>query len=160
MATAKKFLLYIVMLIGFMLITNFLIFLGLNGKYKNIEKCQIIQDDYKIELIEAKAGYARGHVEGKIKSTSESLKENVYVKVDLYTADGEYRGTEYYDIRYFYPNEEIRFKVVFNYENVQMAKIELVNTKPETTTFEKIIDKVEDWWPIAGFTALLLYLGL
>jgi len=129
MATLKKFLLYIVMLIGLMLITSFLVMLGLNGKYKNIEKCQIIQGDYKIELIEAKAGYAKGHVEGKIKSTAQVLKENVYVKIDLYNLEGAYLGTEHYDIRYFYPNEEITFKVEFNYENVQTARIELVNKK-------------------------------
>jgi len=35
----------------------------------------------------------------------------------------------FYDIRYFYPNEEITFKVEFNYENVQTARIELVNKK-------------------------------
>lgn len=130
MQTIKRFLLYLIMLIVFMVIANFLIFLGLNGKYKNISNCQIIQDDYTIELIEAKVGFTKGHVEAKIKSTSANMKENVYVKIDLYNKNKLYLGTEYYDIKYFYPNEEINFKITFNYENVDLVKMELVNEKP------------------------------
>ena len=158
MVTMKRFLLYTIMLIGMILISNFLIFVALNGEYKNIENCKIIQDDYTVELIEAKAGFSRGNIEGKIKNLSTSVKENVYVKIDFYNKEEAYLGTEYYDIKYFYPNEEIKFKVVFNYENVEMAKIELVNEKPQLTTIEKIFDTVEKWWPVAGFTALVMFM--
>ncbi len=85
--------------------------------------------ELKIEIAQCKNSYTKGYIKGNIRNTTDEIIDAVCIKINLYNKKGNYLGTEYYPISYFYPQEEVNFEVNYVYKNVGHIKIETVDKK-------------------------------
>lgn len=111
--------------------------------YKDFKGYEIVSEEAKVEVTECKNSYTKGYIKGNISNTTEEIIDAVCMKVNIYNKKGNYLGTEYYPISYFYPQETINFEVNYSYKNVGHIKIEVVNKELVDDKFA-IFDEIDD----------------
>jgi len=161
MGTLKKFWLYFWMFIGFFLFvtlsTNFL----MRDVYKNTNY-EIKVESPVIEITECKAADSNGYIKGSITNNTEEIIPLKYLQVNLYDKDGVYLGSEYKELKNFYPQETMNFDMNYDYLNVEKVTLDFVNEIPEKKGFN-LFENVDDQTlkiaaPIAGLLVLVTIL--
>ena len=71
MARMKTFLIYALLVVGFFIFSEFIISVGLNSSYKDIERKDNIS---QVEITEAKATLVNGKIKGIIKDSKEGYE--------------------------------------------------------------------------------------
>ncbi len=132
----------VILLIASYFIVNFFINLVTKPHYKDFNEYEIATEGSKIEITECKNSYTKGYIKGNISNTGEEIIEATCIKVKLYNKKGDYLGTEYYPISYFYPKETVNFEVNYVYKNVGHIKIETVDKKLIEDKF-KMFDEMD-----------------
>ena len=150
----KKYLLYIVLLIGFALFSNLLIAVGLNSNYKEIENRG--EKLEQVNIFQAEATKVNGRIRGVIDNPKHNIDE-YYLKIDLYSSRDVYMGCKYIEIDN--AQEQIPFELFFKLNNVSYYKTSYVFEKEpqgEIELLHKDLDKNEIFF--ATFVALVLFL--
>lgn len=124
MDKVKKYILYIVLLVVFALFSNFLIAVGLNANYKEIERKQ--DDLTQVEIYQAEATKVNGRIRGYINNKDNPVEQK-YLKLDFYSARDVNMGSKYIEIDN--KQEEMPFEAFFKLNNVSYYKVSLVNEK-------------------------------
>lgn len=124
MDKVKKYILYIVLLVVFALFSNFLIAVGLNANYKEIERKQ--DNLTQVEIYQAEATKVNGRIRGII-NNKENKIEHKYLKIEFFTARDINMGSKYIEINH--EQEEIPFEAFFKLNNVSSYKISFVDEK-------------------------------
>ena len=120
----KKYILYIVLIALFALFSNFLIAVGLNSNYKEIERKQ---DNFpQVEVVQAEATKVNGRIRGII-NNKENKIEHKYLKIEFFTARDINMGSKYIEINH--DQEEMPFEAFFKLNNVSSYKISVVDEK-------------------------------
>lgn len=158
MGTLKKFRLYLLMFIGFFLLvtvlTNFL--MRDDYKYINYE----IKAEYpSISVTESKAAYSNGYVKGSVTNSTGDLIPVKYLQINLYDKDDVYLGSEYKELKNFYPQEIINFDIGYNYLNTDKVILNITDKIPEKEGFNLFEGMDDDTIKIAAPIAGLLVLG-
>ena len=128
----QKIFIYIAILIGIFVLSDFLIYVGINSTYKDIQR----QDNNsEISVYQAQATYVNGRIRGIIKDTSNI--SNKYLEVELYSKRDVLMGRRYIEIQ---GNEENmqNFEVLFRAKDVKYYKINTVDKKQEGPELEII----------------------
>lgn len=130
-STMKKILIWILILIGVFVLSNFLIYVGLNSTYQDIER-----KDNKSQIVvyQADATSVNGRIRGIIKEPGQIQAK--YLKMELYTKRDVLAGRKYIEIEDGENNETQPFELLFKANNVAYYKIETVNEKEEGTELE------------------------
>lgn len=130
-STMKKILIWILILIGVFVLSNFLIYVGLNSTYQDIER-----KDNKSQIVvyQADATSVNGRIRGIIKEPGQIQAK--YLKMELYTKRDVLAGRSYVEIEDGENNETQPFELLFKANNVAYYKIETVNEKEEGTELE------------------------
>lgn len=128
MSTMKKIMIWILILVGVFALSNFLIYVGLNSTYKNIERKD---SNSQIVVYQADANYVNVRVRGIIKNTEEI--QDKYLKIELYTKRDVLVGKRYIEIENSGNNETQAFELLFKANDVAYYRIETVNEKEEGT---------------------------
>ncbi len=127
----QKIFLWVLMLIGIFILSDFLINVGLNSTYKDIER----QDkNEQIKIYQADATYVNGRIRGIVKDTKNIT--NKYIEVELYSKRNILMGRRYIDIENKLENQP--FEVLFRAKNVEYYKMNLVDNKQEGPELEII----------------------
>lgn len=123
MDTLKKFLIYILILVGFFIISEFLINVGLNSSYQTIQR----QEDNlsQIEIYQAEATYVNGRIKGIVDDTS-TIKEK-YIKFDFYSERNNNLGSKYIEVDKAKKDMPIEF--YFKLKDVSYYTITTTNEK-------------------------------
>lgn len=118
----QKIIVWILMLIGVFILSNFLINVGINSTYKDIQR----QDDHaQIVIYQADATYVNGRIRGLIKNTQEI--QDKYLKIELYSKRNVLIGKSYIEIQ---QKEEMQaFELLFKATDVVAYKIETAKEK-------------------------------
>ena len=125
----KKIFLWVLLLIGIFILSDFLIAVGLNSTYQDIDRKD---ENYEIAIYQADATYVNGRIRGVIKDTSEI--DNKYLEVSLYTKRDVLMGRRYIEIN---SNETSQpFEVLFRAKDVQYYELQTVDEKKEGPEFE------------------------
>ncbi|MBO6233606.1 MAG: hypothetical protein J6N78_06120 [Clostridia bacterium] len=124
MDKVKKYILYIVLLVVFALFSNFLIAVGLNANYKEIERKQ--DNLTQVEIYQAEATKVNGRIRGYINNKDNPVEQK-YLKLDFYSARDVNMGSKYIEIDN--KQEEMPFEAFFKLNNVSYYKVSLVNEK-------------------------------
>lgn len=120
----KKYILYIVLIALFALFSNFLIAVGLNSNYKEIERKQ---DNFpQVEVVQAEATKVNGRIRGII-NNKENKIEHKYLKIEFFTERNINMGSKYIEINH--DQEEMPFEAFFKLNNVSSYKISVVDEK-------------------------------
>ena len=131
MSTVKKFAKYVIWIILFWILSDILIYYGLNSTYKDIEnKGDNIRN---VTVSEAEATKVNGRIIGKITNTEESNLNGKYLKINLYAESGNLLATEYVDVGNLRTNEVKSFESYFKMQDVKSYDINIVDKKEENS---------------------------
>lgn len=129
MDTMKKILIWISILIGVFILSNFLINVGLNSTYKDIKR----QDsNSQFVIYQADATYVNGRIRGLINNTADV--DGNFLKIDLFSKRDVFVGRTYVNI-----NKNVQtqpFELFFKANDVSYYKIEPVNEKQSGSELE------------------------
>ncbi len=155
MARLKTFLIYALIIVGFFVFSEFIIDVGLNSSYQDIERKD---NTSQVEISEAQATLVNGKIKGTIVD-SESNLTGKYVEIDLYSSRDNMVGKRYVDINTTEANNRQDFSIYFEAEDIESYSIAIVNEKeggelkiiPEEWTRPEII--------VATMFTLLIFWG-
>lgn len=152
MSTLKQFAKYIIWIILFWILSDILIYYGLNSTYKDIENKG--DNISQVTLSEAEATKVNGRIIGKITNTEESNLNGKYLKINLYAESGNLLATEYVEIGNLRANEVKSFESYFKMQDVKSYDINIVDEKEENSDG---VFMTEDMTKM-GVLALLTYM--
>ena len=124
MSIGRKIMAWIAILVGLFVFSDFLIYVGINSTYKEIER----QDENsQIAVYQADATYVNGRIRGVIKDIREV--QGKYLKIELYTKRHVLVGKSYVEIKDIENSETQPFEVLFKANDVAYYKIDTVKEK-------------------------------
>lgn len=126
MARMKTFLIYALLVVGFFIFSEFIISVGLNSSYKDIERKDNIS---QVEITEAKATLVNGKIKGVIKDSEQDNLTGKYVEIDLYSERDNMIGKRYVEINTTEVNREQEFSIYFEAEDVTSYSVAIVDEK-------------------------------
>lgn len=124
----KTFFKYTIWLILFFLFSNFIISVGLNSSYKNINRKDSTP---QVEIIQAQATLVNGRMKGIIRNSSEDYLTGKYVRIDFYSTKDILLGKKYIEIETTQNNTTQDFNIYFELQDVTSYSISIVNDKEE-----------------------------
>jgi len=122
MDTMKRFAKYAIFLILFWILSDILIYVGINSTYKTIRQRGEIPNG--IEVVQMQATKVNGRTKIKINDTNLNGK---FLKIDLYSDTGVNLGTKYIEIGNLNENNEI--EIYFKIAEVDSYEIAVVEEK-------------------------------
>ena len=130
----KKYMFYIISIVLFALLSNFLIAVALNSNYKDID--YDLDETPEVEIYQAEATKVNGRIRGLIHLEGEKTIDAFYLKIEFYTERDVHIGSKYIEI-YRY-DEDIPFEVFFRLNNVAYVKTSYVKEKDPSGQIEFI----------------------
>ena len=91
----KTFLKYALWLIGFFILSNFLIYVGLNSSYRDIERRDSVEE---VQVYQAEATKVNGRIRGVIQNIDEKNLAGKYLEINMYSKRDVFLGREYIQI--------------------------------------------------------------
>ena len=152
MSTLKQFAKYVIWIVLFWILSDILIYYGLNSTYKDIENKG--DNISQVTLSAAEATKVNGRIIGKITNTEESDLSGKYLKINLYAESGNLLATEYVEIGNLRANEVKSFESYFKIQDVKSYDINIVDEKEENSDG---VFMTEDMTKM-GVLALLTYM--
>lgn len=137
MGTLKKFRTYFLIFIAFFIVIGFLTNVAMRENFKDISSYEIKCESPVISVDECKATYSHGYIKGTVTNNTGEHLPLKYLQIDLYDKDEIYLGTEYKELKYFNINETINYEINFNYNNVNIVKLQIVDEIPGTGDIAK-----------------------
>lgn len=128
MDTVKTFVKYIIWIILFWILSDFLINVGLKTTYKEMQK--IGQIPSGIQVKEIKSTAVNGKINLIVNSTSLSGK---FIKIDLYSSKDNLLGTQYLDVGEIKENQTKEIDTYFKISDVKKYEISVTNEKGESS---------------------------
>ena len=128
METMKKFAKYLIWLILFWILSDILIYLGINSTYKDINAKGEIPTG--IEIVEMQATAVNGRTKIKVNDTNLSGK---FLKIELYSSTGVNLGTQYIEIGKVKENEGKEIETYFKISEVKSYAISVTEEMGEST---------------------------
>ena len=152
MSRLKTFAKYAIWIILFWILSDILIYYGVNSTYKNLKIKNEIPSQVAIK--NAEATKVNGRIKGTVANREDSDLSGKYLKIDLYADNGNLLATEYEEIGNLRTNEVKSFETYFKMQDVKEYEISVVDEKQETTSE---VFMTEDMTR-AGVLALLTYM--
>lgn len=150
MSRMKTFAKYVIWIILFWILSDVLIYFGLNSTYKDIE--QKGENVSGIEIVEAKATTVNGRTKIKINNTNLSGK---FLKIDLYSSTGVNLGTQYIEIGNVKENENKEIETYFKISEVKSYEITVVDEMGKST--EGFMDTALSGLTVLGILIKILF---
>ena len=152
MSTLKTFAKYAIWLILFWVLSDILIYYGINSTYKAISNKG--ENPKQVTINSAEATKVNGRIIGKVSNDEENDLSGKFLKIDLYAENGNLLATEYEEIGNLRANEVKSFETYFKMQDVKSYGITVVEQKEENTDG---VFMTEDMTKI-GVLALLTYM--
>lgn len=152
MSTLKTFAKYAIWLILFWVLSDILIYYGINSTYKAISNKG--ENPKQVTINSAEATKVNGRIIGKVSNDEENDLSGKFLKIDLYAENGNLLATEYEEIGNLRANEVKSFETYFKMQDVKSYEITVVEQKEENTDG---VFMTEDMTKI-GVLALLTYM--
>lgn len=128
MSRMKTFAKYALWLILFWILSDILIYVGLNSTYKNIP--QKTENPNGIEVVQMQATTVNGRTKIKVNDSTLSGK---FIKIDLYSSTGVNLGTQYIEIGNLKENETKEFETYFKISEVKSYEVSVVEEVGQST---------------------------
>ena len=148
MSRMKTFAKYAIWLILFWILSDILIYLGINSTYKDIDRKGEIPTG--IEVVEMQATTVNGRTKINVNDTNLSGK---FLKIDLYSSTGVNLGTQYLEIGKVRENQSKEIETYFKISEVKSYEITVVEEMGKST--EGFMDTA-----LSGLTVLVILIKL
>lgn len=139
MDRVKTFLKYALWVILFIILSEFLINVGLNSKYEPIERKDNIS---QVNIYQAEATLVNGKIRGLITNSQLDNLSNKYLEFDFYSERDVFLGRKFIDINDLQENETQNFEILFKLEDVSYYTVSVLDKKPAN---EEIDILPEEW---------------
>ncbi len=153
MSRLKTFAKYAIWIILFWILSDILIYYGVNSTYKNLKIKNEVPSQVTIK--NAEATKVNGRIKGTVANSEDSDLSGKYLKIDLYADNGNLLATEYEEIGNLRANEVKSFETYFKMQDVKQYEVNIVDEKTEETTSDVFM--TEDMKK-AGVLLLLTYM--
>lgn len=131
----KTFLKYALWVVGFIILSEFLINVGLNSAYKDIKR----KDDIaQVGVYQADATLVNGRIRGIIKNQETNNISGKYLKIEFYSKRNVNLGKKYVPIEELETEGTQIFEVFFKLQEVKSYEISIVDEKDPQGEIELI----------------------
>lgn len=154
MAKLKKYLLYVILIVAFWIFSDILIYISINSTYANVNT-RVYSILPEITVGESKATYVNGYIKGNIKNNTDSIINNKYLKIELYSPRDVKLGTKYVKIENLDVNKYQEFEMWYKFTDVEYVNITATDNI-ENATEEEFLSQETTYGLILG-TLLVLY---
>lgn len=154
MARMKKFFLYAFLIAAFWIFSDILIYLSINSSYANVE-ARVFAISPEISVGESKATYVSGFIKGNIKNNTDTIMNNKYLKIELYSKRDVKLGTKYVKIENLEAGKNQNFEMWYKFTDVEYANI-TVTDSIENVAEEEFLSQKTTTYLVIG-TLLVLY---
>ena len=154
MAKMKKYLRYVILIAVFWVISDILIYLSINTTYAT-KDTRVYSISPEIIIGDSKATYVNGYVKGSIKNNTDSVINNKYLKIDLYSARDVNLGCKYVKIENLEPDKYQDFEMWYKFTDVDYVNI-YVTDNIENAIEEEFLSQETATHLLLG-TVLILY---
>ena len=154
MSRLKTFLLYALIIVSFYFFSNALIFLSINGSYKNI-KGEVITITPTIEVKEAKATHINGYVDGNIINNTNEKIENKYVKIGIFSERDVNLGSKYVKVEALDVNQMQAFHMGYKFTESYRYEISFVDEAENVTSEQLVSDEMAGYLLLGGLLVLM-----
>lgn len=153
MDRVKTFAKYAIWLVLFWILSDILIYYGINSTYKAITPKW--EQTNQISVNNAEATRVNGRINGIVTNSEDNNLSRKYLKVDLYSERGNLLGTNYLEIGNLDANKTKDFETYFKIQDVKSYNISVVDEKAEKVQEESFM--TEDMTKL-GVLGLLTYM--
>ena len=152
----KTFLKYALWLIGFFILSNFLIYVGLNSSYRDIERRDSVEE---VQVYKAEATKVNGRIRGIIQNIDEKNLAGKYVEIDMYSKRDVFLGREYIQIEASEQGGPQAFEMLFKLQDVASYEVGIVDEKQEGGELELLDTDLttQEIIVLTAFTFLILW---
>lgn len=155
MKRIKTFFLYALAIAAFWVLSNFLIYMAINGTYQAMNvQSEMKNDNVQVNIGESKATAVNGYVKGNIHNSSNQRIDKKYLKIDCYSPRDVLMGTKYVTIENLEPGNTMDFDMWFKFKNVDHCKVNIVD-KITNATQEQFLSEETQYYIIIGTLALM-----
>ena len=95
MDKVKKYAMYFILVIVFFILSDFLIYVGLNSSYRDIKRKDDVEE---VNIYQAEATKVNGRIRGLIQNPNGEDLNGKYVEVELYSKRDVFLGRKYVQI--------------------------------------------------------------
>lgn len=156
MSRMKTFAKYLIWVILFWILSDILIYFGINSTYKDIKAKNEISS--QISVSDAEATTVNGRVIGTVKNSEDNDISNKYLKVDVYAESGNLLGTNFLDIGNMGAVETKNFETYFKIQNVKSYDITIVDERePEAIGSDNFLIEDLTKFKIITLLAFMLF---
>lgn len=124
----KTFLKYALWVIGFFILSEFLINVGLNSTYKDIERRD---DNSQVSIYQAQATLVNGRIKGIVTNSEPEQLNGKYICIDFYSKRDVFLGRKYIQVENLGENESKPFEAYFKLKDVEFYEVSIVDNKEE-----------------------------
>ena len=128
----KTFLIYALIVVGFIILSEFLINVGLNSEYEPITRIDNIKE---VQIYQAEATLANGRIRGIIQNTDSDIS-NKYAKFSFYPDRNVLLGNKFIKIDTLENGKVQPIELFFKLEDVGSYSVEIVDEKDDTGEIE------------------------
>ena len=128
MSTVKRFAKYAIFLILFWILSDILIYVGLNSTYKNMQ--QVGEIPSGVEVIQMQSTKVNGRMKIKV---SDSMLSGKFLKIDLYSNSGMNLGTQYIELGNIKEKDSKEFETYFKISDTHSYEITVVEEMGQST---------------------------
>lgn len=126
MSRMKTFLIYLLIFVGFFVLSDFLINVSLNASYKTIGRKDNLS---QVVMYQAEATKVNVRLKGTIKNSVDNPINKKYVRFDIYSNRDNIIGTRYIDISDLKENEEREVKIYARLNDASYYEVSFTDEK-------------------------------
>lgn len=135
MAKLKKYLLYVILIAAFWLLSDILIYLSINTTYTNVNT-KVFAVSPEVTVGQSEATYVNGFIKGNIRNNTDTIINEKYLKIDLYSPRNVKLGTKYIKIENLEINKSQEFEMWYKFTDVEYAEITVIDNIENATEEE------------------------
>ena len=139
MKRVKTLLMYALLVVLFIIFSDFLINVGLNSSYRPIERRDNIS---QVNVYQAEATLVNGRIRGLITNSETDNISNKYLEFDFYSERDVFLGKKIINVNELQAGETQNFEILFKLENVNYYTITVLDERPKGEEIEIL---PEDW---------------
>lgn len=126
MSRMKTFLKYVIWLVLFFILSEFLINVGLNSSYKVMTR---LDDTKEVEISDAESTLVNGKIKGTIKNSPDDYLTGKYVQIEFYSKRNVMTGKKYIEINTTEATTTQDFSAYFELKDITSYKISIVDKR-------------------------------
>ena len=139
MDRVKTLLKYAVWVLAFIILSEFLINVGLNSTYRKINRKDNIE---QVNIYQAEATLVNGRIRGTITNSEPEELNGKYVRIDFYSKRDVFLGRRYIEVKDLAQNGTMSFEVFFKLQEVGSYEVVIADKKEPADEIEWI---PKDW---------------